>query len=557
MTTLATKLARNEADLISAAAQGSAAFHSVVFQKLAELDLDVDDRQAVMDMLTEEREKTAAPGQGGFGIGHALALGSILVPAAMAGAKWLANRNSYDEGWQNLQMSAPDVIAQDPARAKSIYDLLHSTAPNVASNPIVAADLMRQMTAMPMVDLGSVKTMSEVGKNMGSIGEQQYNESNQMFDPLDKYKGRHEAFNLLTGGKTASIKLAVRHIAKDGTPCVFDWGTPAMKEAGITDAFTPGFSGNGTTMDQANSATTMSQMGGGQSLLPLDAVVRELIAKEMELAQREQIIQQQEMQMQQAMQMQQQMGGMYQQQTGVDPSTGQPAGAEQGQDPNAAPAPGQEDPNAAAPAPGQEDPNAAAAGQDPNAGMPPGQDPNAAPAPGQEDPNAAAAGQDPNAGMPPGQEDPNAASASQDPSAGMQPGQDPNAAPAPGQEDPNAAPAPGQEDPNAGTPPPVDPAAAGQDPNAGMPPPVDPAAAGAPAVDPAAMPPSAMPPAAMPPAPMSAQGATMQPDGLHIDIPLPSLHLVIKTADAAEPLEKERQEALTTFNDLFADIFRP
>lgn len=64
--------------------------------------------------------------------------------------------------------------------------------------------------------------------------------------------------------------------------------------------------------------------------------------------------------------------------------------------------------------------------------------------------------------------------------------------------------------------------------------------------------------AAAPAAAMSASGATMQPDGLHLEIPLPSLHLVIKTADAkADPLEAERQEALTSFNDLFSDIFRP
>jgi hypothetical protein len=50
------------------------------------------------------------------------------------------------------------------------------------------------------------------------------------------------------------------------------------------------------------------------------------------------------------------------------------------------------------------------------------------------------------------------------------------------------------------------------------------------------------------------------PDGLHIEIPLPSLHLHIKTAQApaaVDPLEIEKQAALTSFNDLFSDIFRP
>lgn len=548
MTTLATKLARNEADLISAAAQGDVVFHSVLFQKLAELNLDVDDRQAIMDMLHDEREKTAAPG--GFGIGHALALGSILVPAAMAGAKWLANRSSYDEGWQNLQHMAPEVIAQDPQRARSIYDLLHSTAPNVATNPVVAADLMRQMTSMPMVDLGSIKTMTDVGKNMGGIDEQQYGASNRMFEPIDQYKGRAEAFHMLTGGgKMASVKLAVRHVSKDGVPCVFDWSTPAMKEAGITDAFTSGFSGNGTTMDQANSATQMEQMAGGQSLLPLDAVVRELLAKEMELSQRQQILQQQEMQMQQAMQMQAQMGGMYQQQYGVDPSTGQPAGqpleagAEQGAAPGAEQGaePGQEDPNAAAAA-------GAPPGQDPNAAPPEaGQDPNAAAAPPEagQDPNAAAAGQgDPNAGMPPeASQDPNAAPPEAGPPAAEGgPAAAPSMAPA-------AAPPEGSaEAPPEGAMPPE----AGQDPNAVTP------------GSPIGIPQEALlaagggAPAAASPMAMSGQGMVAMPDGLHLEIPLPSLHLVIKTADAkVDSLEVERQEALTSFNDLFSDIFRP
>ncbi|MFA6132458.1 MAG: hypothetical protein WC869_00425 [Phycisphaerae bacterium] len=551
MTTLATKLARNEADLISAAAQGSEVFHSVIFQKLAALKLDVDDRQAIMDMLTEEREKTAAPG--GFGIGHALALGSILAPMAISGAKWLANRGSYDEGWHNLQMTAPDVIQQDPARAKSIYDLLHSTAPNIATNPVVAADLMRQMTAMPMVDLGSVKTMSDVGKNMGAIQDQQYGAENQMFDPLDKYKGRSEAFHMLTGGKTASVKLAVRHIAKDGTPCVFDWSTPAMKEAGITDAFTSGFSGNGSTMDQANNATQMEQMAGGQSLLPLDAVVRELIAKEMELSQREQVLQQQEIQMQQAMQMQAQMGGMYQQQYGVDPATGMPTGqqpeagaeqgedqgGEQGQDPNAAPA-GQ-DPNAA---PAQ-DPNAAAAPAAPAAA--PGQDPNAQP---HVDPNQVA--QDSGQGQPlPPPTDAGAAPAS-DPAAAAAAG----AAPAGGSAAPPAQGEEGEdaEGADAGA---VPPGAAPTD--AGVP--ADPSVGAAPPADVGGTPQDALMAAGgAQPGAMGSQGMVATSDGLHLEIPLPSLHIHIKTADAKadlEPLEKERQEALTTFNDLFSDIFRP
>jgi hypothetical protein len=551
-------LASLESDLISSAAAGNEAFHNTLLTKLAELDLGVEDIQAIQDMLSDEREKTAGPG-GGFGIGHALALGSILVPAAMAGAKWLAHRNSYDEGWDNLRMTAPDVVARDPARAKAIYDMLHSSAPSVATNPVIASDLMRQMTAMPMVDLGSVKAVSDIGKSQSGLGAPSAGDMFEHADKMDQYEKRTNAFNYLMGSKAASYAVPTQHIAADGTHCVFNWATPAMKEAGITDAFTPGFTGNGSTMDQANNNTQMQGQSMGQSLLPLDSVVRELLAKEMELSTREQTIQQQEMQLQQALQMQQQMGGIYQQQYGVDPNTGMaPEQALQGQpqeDPNAGQVPPEgQDPNAAQPP--MEDPNAGQVppeGQDPNAAQPPMEDPNAAQPP-MEDPNAGQVppeGQEPNAAQPP----------MEDPNAGQVPpeqGQAPNAEqpPVEGQppvEDPAAQEQPPVEAPAAGQPPVEDPAAQEQPPMedpsaAGQPPMEDPAAAQAPSM------------VSMPQAPTAQPGAVgiPGPDGLHITIPLPSLQIVIKTAEQAEAndaLEQERQEALRKVAELRNDFF--
>jgi hypothetical protein len=175
--------------------------------------------------------------------------------------------------------------------------MLHSSAPSVATNPVIASDLLRQMTAMPMVDLGSVKAVSDIGKSQSGLGAPSMGDMFDHAENMEKFDKRRDAFNSLMGSKAASYAVPTQHIAADGTHCVFNWATPAMKEAGITDAFTPGFTGNGTTMDQANNNTQMQGQSMGQSLLPLDSVVRELLAKEMELSTREQTLQQQEMQL--------------------------------------------------------------------------------------------------------------------------------------------------------------------------------------------------------------------------------------------------------------------
>jgi hypothetical protein len=63
------------------------------------------------------------------------------------------------------------------------------------------------------------------------------------------------------------------------------------------------------------------------------------------------------------------------------------------------------------------------------------------------------------------------------------------------------------------------------------------------------------------PAPDQAQPGAVGipgPDGLHITIPLPSLQIVIKTAEQAEAndaLEQERQEALRKVAELRNDFF--
>ena len=311
------KLAEIEADLVSAARYGMPHLHSEIYQKIAALDLDADDVKAVLDTLCEVEEgKTANAANPN--LMRTIALGTMLAAPLAAGAKFLMGQQSYNTGWQNLTARHGDILGQDPIRAKAIYDLLHQTSPNLAQNTPVAADLMRQMMSMPMVDVGTVGRLAQTGKDMRP------REDGGMLETMQKgvsnAKTNVDLANTLFKG-AAHFAIPVQHVAEDGTQCVFDWSTEPMKQAGITDAF----SGSGSTMDQANNAFQLNQQAQGATLLPLDAVVRELMAKEMELSQRQQILAQQEAQMQQAMMQLQQMGGIYQDQTGVDPASGQVA----------------------------------------------------------------------------------------------------------------------------------------------------------------------------------------------------------------------------------------
>lgn len=558
-------LSHIEADLISAAAFGPTSFHAACFAKLAAMELDAEDRAAIVDMIEAEMDGFEKDAHWTDFATPAIAAGAVLAPMALEGSKYLAGRSTYDSGWDRLHEHAPDVVSEDPVRAKALYDLLHSTAPSVASNTPVAADLMRQMLSMPMTDIGTVGGLADIGKSMSGARGPSSGPSLSASTATDAVDQFHKLDALLRGKKMASVPIA--HVTADGIPCVFNWASQACKTAGLTDAFTPTFSGHGTTMDQANSAMGMEQQAGGQGLLPLDAVVRELLAKEMELSQREQVLQQQEMAMQQASQMQGQIGQQYQGMTGVDPSTGQPADT---QDPNAQPdAPQAQDPQAAQPAqpaPGQ-DPAAAdgsappqaapdAAPQDPAAGQAPGQDPGMADQgqTGPQQPMASLGGedigavghQDPNAvdghdqasvnGDNP-EVQPGAASDAQAPVGGPEAGapdaQDPTQTPAGGRLNGEAPPAEGDpeaegaaQDPNAGMAdaeagaPPEAGADAGAQPEAGAPPEADPSM-GAPAAP------------AAPAAPSSPFAPMGQPQGSTMTVPLPPLQIHVSFAPMA------------------------
>lgn len=342
------KFAAVEADLISAAADGASALHSEVFKKFAALVENTEDATAVFDAVTEtiEEFKAASGWANGLNIaGAGIGLAGALAGPVMSVMKSIADRNKKAQALQKLQQSAPQLFQQNPQRAQAIFDLVFNAAPDIAANTIIMADLMTQMLSMPMLDLGTVGKLIDIAKSRAQT-TQALGPQSGMFTP---HKGMMELGDKMQGmgAKISSYKP------------VLNWGTEAMKKAGLTDSFT----GSGTTLEQANNGTMMDQQGMGSSMMPLDAVVRELIEKQMELQQREEVLAQNEAYLQQAMQEMQQAGSQYQDMTGVDPNSGDviPEGGSDGEAQAAAPAsdPMAEEP--AGPVPGGEGDPAAGA----------------------------------------------------------------------------------------------------------------------------------------------------------------------------------------------------
>lgn len=340
MTTIQ-KFAAVEADLISAASEGAAALHSEVFKKFASLIENTDDATAVFDAVTDAIEEVKEAGNWANGLniaGAGIGLAGALAGPVMSVVKSIADRNKKAQALQRLQQAAPQLFQQNPQRAQAIFDLVFNAAPDIAANTIIMADLMTQMTAMPMLDLGTVGKLIDIAKSRAQTS-QANGPQPSIFSP---HKGMMELGDKMQGmsGKLSSYKP------------VLNWGTEAIKKAGLTDSFT----GSGTTLEQANNGTMMDQQSMGSSMMPLDAVVRELIEKQMELQQREEVLAQNEAYLQQAMQEMQQAGSQYQSMTGVDPNSGDviPEGDSDGEAQEAVPAPADSAEDAAPPAAGGE-----------------------------------------------------------------------------------------------------------------------------------------------------------------------------------------------------------
>jgi hypothetical protein len=309
------KLAEVETALVTAAALGEPHLHSAIFKKFAELEMDEADLDAVMSALADEQEKNAGVWDTMMNprLQSAVGMGAMLSVPLMAGANMLLGKAKHDAAKNSLMQAIPELVSRDPQRVDAIFEMLYQTAPNIAGNTLIAADLVKQMMSMPMIDLGTVSKLIDIAKSRA----QSTVKSPSM---LSEIAGAGSAVSQL-GNALQGVKAA--HICTDGTKTFFDWGSDNCKVAGITDAF----QGNGTTMEQANNASQFNQMDSG--LLPLDNVVKELLAKEQELAQREEIIAQHEQHLQEMQQMMQQMGSQYQQETGVDPDTGEVAPEEE------------------------------------------------------------------------------------------------------------------------------------------------------------------------------------------------------------------------------------
>lgn len=345
-----TKLAGIEADLVSAHALGHKQLHAEIFAKFAELVEDPEDIEAMLDAVYDEAypAKVAAGGFGSFGqqqpgAGAGLSLdlmkllsrGIMLAGPVMAAAKFLSSKSDHDNALHAVQNAAPQLFQQNPQRAQALFEAIYTSAPNIGKNTTLMVDLLHQLMSMPMVDMGTIAKLTEIAKNVSNTSGGGNPLTQSLGGMSDKLMHQQLSQSMMPR-KQASVMVPAKFKAADGRPTVFNWAGEAAKQAGLTDAFT----GSGTNMEQANQATMMNQQESGNTLLPLDSVLHELLMKEMELQQREQVMQQQEMQLQQALAAVQHIGSQYQQEAGVDPNTGAPT----------------EDPAAAAPPEGGEAP---------------------------------------------------------------------------------------------------------------------------------------------------------------------------------------------------------
>jgi hypothetical protein len=324
------------ADLTSAAAYGERALFETIRQKLAAMELDADDRLAIADAIATEAEGYAKVAALSDSTTRAVILGSLLAPPAIMGVNAIMKSRAKEQNWNNAVMHDP-TLADDP-RGRAYFDLLHDAAPNIAGNGIIATDLLKQMRAQPIIDLGTVRSVSDVHKAWGGDGvggavsgifgslglgdtssiQKDLNTVNILANPGSGWSTKKEG----------SLRLRATHISEDNVPCVFDWSTEACKQAGLTDLFMAPSNVSGDPYQQANTAFNLGAQTEQYPLLPLDSIVRELLMKEQELAQREEAIAMREQQMAAA---QQEFGGLQ----GAYDQTMQEAGQVPGEAPEA------------------------------------------------------------------------------------------------------------------------------------------------------------------------------------------------------------------------------
>ncbi|HSV27927.1 MAG TPA: hypothetical protein VLL76_00170, partial [Candidatus Omnitrophota bacterium] len=416
----------------------------------------------------------------------------------------------------------------------------HSSAPHLAQNTLVAKDLLTQMMSMPAIDLGTAKTMADIHQK----GTGHVNPGGAFGIDVPYIAGAEKNIAL---GKALQGKVEDDKPRPDKVGTVLNWNTPAMKTAGITSMFT----GSGTPAQQADNATNFQMEQAGMPILPLDAIVRELMAKEQELAVRQDTIAQQEAELQQAMMAMQGVQGAYQQQYGAPPEggmggdQGDPAGMDQGGDQGGQ---GGEDPMAGGQDGGDPtagDPAAASGdqgGQDPMAGDPAAAQPPPPPATIGSTPGPSGSGSDAAAmlGMTPGQ-----------PAA-------PAPAPAPAPEQGGTGDEAGKEDKAEGEDAGQAPEGDGQVPPAGEAGIEDGATGGqdlvggAPPASTEGFPPSAGQPEATT---IPAGAPVTDGNALTVTVPLPSLQISVKLAEQAA--EDRMDAARALFSKTMTDIFRP
>ena len=246
---LKTKLAEIDADLVSAYSAGDTALHAEIFKKLASL-IDTDESQAMLDIeamldvVNDEMHppKVAAGGFGSFGMqqpqkspgvgmdtGKLLSMGIMLAGPVMAAAKFLTSKSDHEQALTRVIQANPQLFAQNRARAEALFEAVYSSAPNIGKNTVLMGDILKQLMAMPMVDMGTIARLVEMSKNVSqSKGEGNPFESAVMGASMGKIKSQFGGEDSAgpMAKKTASVKIAAKFKSAEGLPTIFNWGLP-------------------------------------------------------------------------------------------------------------------------------------------------------------------------------------------------------------------------------------------------------------------------------------------------------------------------------------------
>lgn len=114
----------------------------------------VKTQAGLADMLS----RAAMIGAVGLGV-------NALVDAASAPIGSVQNTVGKAVGYQKMLESSPDLQGMPSMQVKNMYDVLHSFAPDIASQPVAAAGIVSNMAQYDTVDHKTIQDLITMQKN--------------------------------------------------------------------------------------------------------------------------------------------------------------------------------------------------------------------------------------------------------------------------------------------------------------------------------------------------------------------------------------------------------